>query len=174
MKYGCPTEQFLTELRNVPNQSKIQKFLIFEDLSHYIQNMGKHYLTNLCNLVLESRHIKLSLLNIIHNVPFTLNNDRINFDKILFQNATLLVLFCTVNNCHEVKRVVQKVLPDRFKDFVDMIYFSTKMCKLDEKDQFSPRPYIAINLDPSQNLSFDTISRCATDIFGRQITFRTG
>ena len=169
---GLPSEKLI---RSLSCNNEIHKILIFEDLSYSIQSMNQEYTKKLCNLVLNSRHYNISILHVLHQVPLNIKTKGFSFDKVILQNCTLLVLFDGLMANHDTRILVNRIMPGRYTDFIEMMEFSSKLCRKD-KEEFgsNSRPYLVVNLDNRQNIFSDFLNRVSCDIYNRWVTFSPG
>ena len=169
---GLPSEKLIRELSC---KNEIHKILIFEDLAYSIQSMDQEYTKMLCNLILNSRHHNISMIHVLHQAPLNMKSKGFCFDKVFLQNCTLLILFDSIMANHDTRILVNRIMPKRYQDFVDMMQFSQKICQEDkEKYNCETKPYLVVNLDNRQNRFSDIMNRIYCDVFNRWICFSPG
>ena len=169
---GLPSEKFI---RHLSSNNEVHKMLIFEDLSYSINGLDSNYTKQLCNLILNSRHFNISIMHVLHQVPVNVKSKGLSFDKVMLQNSTILVLFDGLLSNHERRLLVNRIMPGRYTEFVEMMEISAKICKQDrEMYNSNPKPYLVVNLDSRQNIFHDLLNRIQCDIFKRWIVFTPG
>ena len=152
----------IPQLKNIEdNREDCHKCIIFEDMSHYFSSLNSESVGNLCSFLLKSRHLGISVINILHSFTFT---NKLCFQRVFLQNASLFAIFSLQSNKFAAQTFLKHILSKKSLKLTDEIF---SFC-LTVDSQF---PHLFIN--PHIHLDGDTyhLSQCRTDIFKSNFIF---
>ena len=141
------------------NDETKHKILILEDMTYLLSIETNEYIGKLCSFLLRSRHLGISLINILHDYKF---GNKLSFQKVFLQNASMFALFSLKNNKNAAITFLKDHMGKKAMKLIDDIF---NFCI-----QSSDFPYLF--LDPSFTLGDNYhLSQLRTDIFNHNYVF---
>ena len=164
---GLPT---IEEIENYSKANDKYRIVIFEDCIHAIRGQPINYIAALNTFVTNSRHFGVSIICILHELPFGGNSSRLSFEKSFLRNCTTMVLFDNLTSCQQIRLLMARIGVN-YQDFEDVAKLVDKICQIDKENGVFSNPAIVLNMDNRQRFS-DKLNRFAIDIFNRWILMK--
>ena len=159
---GLPT---LDEIEDYNKAHTDYRIVIMEDCVHAIRGQSLSYISALNTFVTNSRHYGVSIICILHELPFGGSSSKLSFEKSFLRNCTIMVLFDNLTTCQQLRLLMARIGVS-YKDFEEIAKLADKICQLDKENGVCSNPAIVLNMDNRQRFS-DKLQRFAIDIFNR-------